>query len=338
MSEINVCLFGAGRMAQSHAETIHRLPGVKLYSIVDPKTDLARQLAARYGAIVYHTPEEALQDKETDAVVIVSTTDTHADLIIASAKAGLPIFCEKPIDLDINRIEACLKVVEECNVPLFVGFNRRFDPSFNALRDRVQNGDVGTVELVTISSRDPMLAAVEFLKRSGGLFRDMMIHDFDMARWLTNDQVVKVYAAGSCMVDPSIASFGDLDTAMVTLHMQSGALCHINNSRRTSYGYDQRIEVFGSKGMLRAHNLAPTTVEYSDHNGIRTDKPYPNFPQRYQKAYEIEIEHFINDVVRSGKKPLVSGEDGRQAILIADAVDQSYRTGKPVELFTTVCV
>lgn len=329
---IRACLIGAGRMGRDHAKHIAYSQDAELYAVVDPNLKAAQDVANKYGAKAFSTAEEALKDPQVDAVVIVSNTDTHADLIILAAKAVKPIFCEKPIDLDIKRIDECLKVVEECGVPLFVGFNRRFDPSFQSLRERLDRKILGRVEQVMISSRDHALPEKRFLKTSGGLFRDMMIHDFDMARWLLGEDPVEVYATGSCLIDPSIDEFGDLDTAMVVMKTKSGTLCHINNSRRSVYGYDQRIEVFGENGMLRANNLQPTTVEHSTGEGIRTDNPHPSFPQRYQDAYRIEIDHFFTDIVKGGKKPYVTPEDGRKAILIADAAEKSYRTKQPIKL------
>jgi myo-inositol 2-dehydrogenase/D-chiro-inositol 1-dehydrogenase len=329
---INACLIGAGRMGRDHAKHIILSQAAKLYAVVDIDLKVAKDLADRYGAKTFNTAEEALADPKVDAVVIVSNTDTHADLISLAARAGKPIFCEKPIDLNLSRIDACLKVVEEKKTPLFVAFNRRFDPSFQQLRQKLNEKSIGKIELVSISSRDLAMPEKRFLKTSGGLFRDMMIHDFDMARWLLGEEPTEVYAAGSCLVDPSIHEFGDLDTAMVILKTKSGALCHINNSRRSVYGYDQRIEVFGEKGMLRAQNLTPTTLEYSTVAGVTTDNPHPSFPQRYQEAYRLEMEHFFVDVVKGGKAPLISGADGRQAIVIAEAAQESYRTGLPVKI------
>lgn len=332
---INACLIGAGRMGRDHAKHISLAKDAKLYAVVDPQIESAKEVASQYGAKAFSSAEEALKDPAIDTVVIASNTDTHTDLIKLSVKAGKPTFCEKPIDLDITRINECLDVIKKCGVPLFVGFNRRFDPSFQSLRKRLQNNAIGKVEQVTISSRDHALPEKKFLKTSGGLFRDMMIHDFDMARWLLREEPVEIYATGSCLIDPSIAEFGDLDTAMVILKTASGTLCHINNSRRSVYGYDQRIEVFGEKGMLRANNLAPTTIEYSTNEGVQTDNPHPSFPERYSEAYRMEMDHFFTDVVKEGNAPYASAEDGKIAIIIADAADESYRTGKPVKIPNT---
>jgi myo-inositol 2-dehydrogenase/D-chiro-inositol 1-dehydrogenase len=329
---IKACLIGAGRMGRDHAKHIQMTQDARLYSVVDPDLATAKDIASKYGATAYATAEEALADPQVEAVVIASPTNTHADLIELCAKAKKPIFCEKPIDLNIKRIDECLKIVQEYNVPLLIGFNRRFDPSFQSLGTKLFNGDIGKVELISISSRDHTLPKKEFLKTSGGLFRDMMIHDFDMARWLLQEEPTEIYAAGSCLIDPSIDAFGDLDTAMVILKTKSGAICHINNSRRSAYGYDQRIEVFGEHGMLKAHNLAPTTLEFSSAHGITKDKPHPSFPQRYQEAYRIEMDHFFHDVIKGGKQPYTTAKDGRRAIVIANAAEESYKTGKPIKI------
>src|SRR5206468_3009447 len=214
-----------------------------------------------HGAAALTNPTEAFADKAVGAVVIASATDTHVDLAIAAARAGKAIFCEKPIDLDLARVDRCLAEIEKARVPFFIGFNRRFDRSFAAIEAAVRAGEIGKVEMAVITSRDPGPPPAEYLKVSGGLFRDMMIHDLDLARWLLGEEPVEVYAQASCLVDPAIGQAGDIDTAAVVLRTRSGAIAQISNSRRAVYGYDQRIEAFGSGGMLRAENRTPTTVE-----------------------------------------------------------------------------
>lgn len=329
---INACLIGCGRMGRAHAEHIHRSPYSRLYGTVDANPESAKQLAAHFQAKHFHSVAEALKDPQVDAVVIVTTTDTHKDLIIQAARAGKPIFCEKPIDLDLAKIDECLDVVEEAGVPLFVAFNRRFDPSFRQLHHQLQEGVVGPVEILSISSRDAPMPDIAYLKTSGGMFKDMTIHDFDMARWMLGEEPTEVFATGSCMVDPRIAEFGDVDTAVLTLKTASGAICHINNSRRSAYGYDQRIEVFGPNGMLRANNIAPTSLEFSLECGIRTERYHPSFPERYVDAYRLELDHFFRDVVKNGKPPEISGVDGRQAVVIAEAANESLASGLPVKI------
>ena len=329
---INACLIGCGRMGRSHAEHIHRSPYSNLYGVVDARPDNARQLAEQYNAVHFQTIEEALSDSNVDAVVIVTTTDTHKDLIMQASRAGKPIFCEKPIDLDLDKIDQCLEVVEENRTPLFVAFNRRFDPSFRQLHNQLRSGIVGPVEFLNISSRDAPVPDIAYLRTSGGMFKDMTIHDFDMARWMLGEEPTEVYAVGSCLVDPRIAEFGDIDTAGITLKTASGAICQINNSRRAAYGYDQRIEAFGPSGMLRANNIAPTSVEFSFNDGVRTEAYLPSFPERYVDAYRLELEHFFKDVMIDGKPPEISGVDGRQAVVIAEAANESLKTGQPVKI------
>jgi myo-inositol 2-dehydrogenase/D-chiro-inositol 1-dehydrogenase len=322
--------FGAGRIGAIHAANLAALNETQLLHVVDVNADAARTLAARHGAQV-SSVTAALADPNVDAVIIASSTDTHADLAIAAARAGKAIFCEKPIDLSLKRVDACLAAVKKAKVPMFVGFNRRFDPSFAALHARIAQGDIGSVEQVIISSRDPGLPPISYLKVSGGQFRDMTIHDFDMARWLLGEEPVELFAYGTCLVDPAVAKVGDTDSAMVVMKTASGKLCHINNSRRASYGYDQRLEVHGSKGRLMAGNRTATTVELADGAAVTSEKPLYFFLERYADAYRAELSAFVDAVVN--RKPLpVTAHDGRQAIVLAEAAVKSLKTGRPVRL------
>jgi len=327
---VNICIFGAGRMASDHAYNVST-SAAKLYCVVDPKEETGRKMALQYACKYYSNPEEALADSNVDAVMIISSTETHADLIIQSAHAGKPIFCEKPIDLDLQRMDECLNVIEKTNVPFLLGFNRRFDPNFRMLHDNLRKGDLGKLEMLSIISRDNPLPSLDYIKTSGGLFKDMTIHDFDMARWLLGDDSYEVFATASCLIDPEIGNIGDVDSSLITLKTSKGVLCQISNSRRSVYGYDQRIEVFGEKGMIRAENSLPTTLEYFGEKGIKKDTPYPSFPQRYQLAYKEELRHFIEDVIK-GKKPYVSGEDGRGAFVLAEAAQESLKTRSVVNV------
>jgi myo-inositol 2-dehydrogenase/D-chiro-inositol 1-dehydrogenase len=327
---INFCQFGAGRIGAIHAGNIAGHPDAQLRIVVDPDRAAVERLAARYGATV-GTREEALADPAVDAVVIASSTDTHADLIEAAARAGKAVFCEKPLDLDRRRAEACVDVVRECSVPLMVGFNRRFDPHFAKLESDIRAGRIGRPELVTIKSYDPAPPSIGFVRRSGGVFRDMMIHDLDMACWLLAEEPVEIFAAGSVLVDPAIGEAGDFDTAVATLRMPSGALCQIAGTRRAVYGYDQRIEVLGAKGALHAENVVESTVVFHGPDGIVGDKPLPFFLERYADAYRRELDHFIQSVAR-GAAPLVGSAEGIRALALADAADQSARTGQVVRL------
>lgn len=322
--------FGAGRIGQIHAANLASTGATSLRYVVDVNPDAASALAKKHGARVVDVAT-ALGDSAVDAVIIASSTDTHADLAIAAAKAGKAIFCEKPIDLSLKRVDQCLAAVKKAGVPMFVGFNRRFDPSFAALQARLGQGEIGSVEQVIVSSRDPGLPPVAYLKVSGGQFRDMTIHDFDMARWLLGEEPVEVFAYGSVLVDPAVAKVGDTDSVMVLMKTKSGRLAHINNSRRASYGYDQRIEVHGAKGRLMAGNRVATTVESATAASVTTDKPLYFFLERYADAYRAELAAFVDAVVN--KKPMpVTAADGRQAIVLAEAAAKSLQTGKPVKV------
>jgi myo-inositol 2-dehydrogenase/D-chiro-inositol 1-dehydrogenase len=325
---IQICQFGAGRIGRMHAANLVRHPGYRLRYVVDVHEASAREVASATGAEVA-TPEQALADTGIDAVLIASSTDTHADLIEAAARAGKAILCEKPIDLSSARVDACLAVVAKENVPLMIGFNRRFDGNFRALKGAIDGGRIGAVEMVAITSRDPEPPPPEYIKVSGGLYRDMMIHDFDMARWLLGEEPVSVFATGSCLVDPEIGRLGDVDSSMVILRTGSGKLCQISCSRRAAYGYDQRIEVHGQKGMVRADNVRQNTVELADTGGFHGE-PLPNFfIERYARAYVDELDHFA-EALAVGKVLSPSGEDGRRALALADAAVESAASGRPV--------
>jgi len=327
---LEIAQFGAGRIGQIHASNIAAMKDVRLRYVVDVNAEAAQKLAARYGAKVV-TEGDAFADRAVDAVLIASSTDTHARLAIAAARAGKAIFCEKPIDLSLAKVDSCLKEVEKAGVPMFVGFNRRFDPSFAALKRRLDAGEIGAVEQVVISSRDPAPPPPAYVKVSGGMFRDMTIHDFDMARWLLGEEPVEVFAMGECLVDRKIGAAGDIDSAMVLLRTASDRMCHINNSRRAAYGYDQRIEVAGAKGMLRAENIGETTVEHFGARGTLSDRPLDFFLERYADAYRAEMAAFLRALEDNTPMP-VGAHDGRQALVLAEAALQSLRKKQPVKL------
>ncbi len=329
---ITFAQFGAGRIGAIHAANLAASGRARLKHVVDIHAPSAAALADKYGAQVSGT-EAALGDPQVGAVIIASSTDTHADLVIAAARAGKAIFCEKPIDLSLPRVDACLAEVRKASVPMLVGFNRRFDPSFAELHRRIGAGAIGRVEQVVITSRDPGLPPVAYIKVSGGLFRDMTIHDFDMARWMLGEEPVEVFAYGATLVDPAIGAAGDIDSAMVLLKTASGRMAHINNSRRATYGYDQRVEVFGSSGRLIAGNRTPTTVELADASAVTADKPLHFFLERYADAYRIELAAFL-DAVEAGTPMPVGAEDGRQALVLADAALRSLQEGRPVKVGT----
>ena len=321
-------LFGAGRIGRIHARNLVDNPQAQLCYVSDVNAEAAQALARDTGAQVIDIAA-ALADASIDAVLIASSTDTHADLIESSAAAGKAILCEKPLDLDVERAARCLKAVERAGVTLALGFNRRFDPSFAKLRARVSAGEIGAVECVGIISRDPSPPPVEYVSRSGGLFRDMTIHDLDMARWLLGEEVSAISAHGASLVDPAIGKAGDIDSAVLVLQTASGKLCSISNSRRCSYGYDQRIEVFGSKGMLRADNRRATSVEHAGDGGFSTDPVLHFFLERYADAYRLELHAFV-EVLHGREGAIVTGLDGLRALQLADAGLLALKSGNTV--------
>jgi myo-inositol 2-dehydrogenase / D-chiro-inositol 1-dehydrogenase len=324
-------VLGCGRIGRMHARNLARHPRAELVSVYDIAAGAAAETAAELGARAAASVEEVLADPAVQAVLIASSTDTHVPLITAAAKAGKAVLCEKPIDLDIKRAEACWAEIGPGKPLVMIGFNRRFDPSFKALRDRVQAGEIGKLEQVIITSRDPGPPPIAYIRVSGGLFRDMTIHDFDMARYLAGD-IVEVQAFGANLVDPAIKDAGDIDAAMVVMRAASGALIHINNSRRAVYGYDQRVEAFGSGGMLQAGNQRATTVEAWDAHGTERREPVLHFfIERYQAAYAAEIDHFVTCLAER-TTPLSSFADGLAALRLADAALESAKTGKSVRL------
>jgi len=327
---ITVAVIGAGRMGKVHGGNAARNPNVKLKYIVDPVAAAAQTLAKQLGAEVT-SMETALADKEVQAVIITSPTPTHFDFITQAAKAGKAVFTEKPVDLNLERVNAALKVVADAKVPFMVGFQRRWDPTFRAMKKQVEAGAIGTVEMVRVTSRDPYPPPPSYVQGSGGLFRDMMIHDFDIARWFLGEDPNEVFATGSVLVDPEIGKLKDYDSAVCVLKTPSGKLAYIENSRRAAYGYDQRLEVFGSKGCLQAANASPANYSHWNENGIVHTKPHAFFPERYVEAYAIEIAHFIDSLV-AGKAPEVGGEAGRGSLALADAATKSAETRQLVKL------
>ena len=326
---VRFAVLGAGRIGKVHANTIANSANAEVAYVADALPEAAAALARSVGAQV-RTVDEAIAS-DADAILICSPTDTHADLIEQAARAGKAILCEKPVSLSVERIEALLPVVEKAGVPLMIGFNRRFDPNFASLQARITQGEIGDVELVTIISRDPAPPPVSYIARSGGLFRDMMIHDFDMARFLVGEEFVTVHALGSALVDKGIGEAGDVDTAAVQMITASGKIAVITNSRRAAYGYDQRLEVHGSKGMLRAGNVHMSTVERADGAGFTADVIQNFFIDRYVAAYANEVNSFIS-AMQSGKTPSPSGYDGLQAQKLAEAATKSAQTGQAVRV------
>jgi len=325
----NVALFGAGRIGRIHATNLAALRGVKLKTISDPVPSAASELAAALGAEVAPSIDAVFADASIDAVLIASPTTTHSDLITRAAQAGKHIFCEKPVDLSVARAQACAQAVAAAGVACMIGFQRRFDPSFNEAKTRLARGDVGTPEMLVITSRDPGAPPVDYIKQSGGIFRDMLIHDFDVFRWILDDDAVWLSATGSCLTDPSIAEAGDIDSAAVTIRTRRGRLCQINTSRRAAYGYDQRFEVLGSTGLLACGNQRPTEVTQADASGTHVDNPEHFFLQRYREAYRLEVTHFFEQL-QSGGAFRTTVADGVAAQRLADAAAQSLASGQPV--------
>lgn len=330
---LKVGLIGAGRIGQLHGKhLIHRIRGAELLAIADVYRPSAENLGAELGVSqISDQPSEILGNPGIDAVVICSSTDTHSDLITQAAQAGKHVFCEKPIDFDLQRIDAALNAVRSAGVTLQIGFNRRFDPNFAHVRKQVQSGAVGEAHLVRITSRDPGPPPIEYVKVSGGIFLDMTIHDFDMARFLVGSEVEEVYATGACRVDSAIAEAGDIDTAVVILTFQNGCIATIDNSRKATYGYDQRVEVFGSEGVAWADNNTAHRTGLGTADGMQSPKPLDFFMERYVDSYIREMQAFV-DSVRRGEEPGVTGIDGRIPVVIGLAAKRSLEEGRPVRL------
>jgi myo-inositol 2-dehydrogenase/D-chiro-inositol 1-dehydrogenase len=323
-------VLGAGRIGKVHCRTIAASGKATVAYLADAMPKAAADLAAEVGARVASV-EDIIKAKDVDAILIATPTPFHAEQIEAGSNAGKAVLCEKPVSLSVARIEECLKTVAKNKTTLMIGFNRRFDPNFAALEKRIRKGDIGNVELTTIISRDPSPPPAEYVKSSGGLFRDMMIHDVDLARFLVGEEFVTVSALGSALVDKAIGEAGDVDTAAVQMQTASGKIAVITNSRRATYGYDQRIEVHGSKGMLRAGNIHNTTVEIANAEGFHGDPILNFFTERYGQAYANEVLTFI-DAVTNNKPLAPNGFDGLQAQKLADAATESWQTGKPVKV------
>ena len=324
---LDIAVIGAGRIGQIHARNVAAHAAARLVGVADLDADAAAKLAEACGSRAISVDAAFA----ADAVLIASPTPTHADYIERAAAAGRAIFCEKPIDLDAARVRACLAAVKRTGVTLMVGFNRRFDPHFAMLKRRLDAGEIGALELLTIVSKDPGPPPLSYVATSGGLFRDMMIHDLDMARFMLGEEPVTLHAAASCLVDAAIGNAGDVDTAVVTLRTASGRLAQICNSRRATYGYDQRIEAHGAKGMLRAGNVTATTVELANGAGFASEPALPFFLERYAAAYRAELDAFIAAAEgRGAAKP--DGDDGLKALLLADAATRSAQGGEAVRL------
>ena len=327
---LKIGLLGAGRIAGVHAAAISQNPQSKLVAISDFYPEVADKLARQFDAVM-RTNEDIIADPEIDAVLIATPTDTHSDLIEAATAAGKAVLCEKPVDLSLERARACLHNSAPSGVPVMVGFNRRFDPNFAALKASLEAGDIGKAELLSITSFDPAPPPVSYIKTSGGLFRDMMIHDFDMANFIMGEAPISVMATASCVVDPEIGAAGDVDTAVVTLSYADGRIAVIKNSRRAAYGYDQRVELLGAQGLLQAQNMLENTVVKSTDKGVTGAKPTYFFLERYMAAYAAEWVSFV-DAVTNGTALPVTLSDGIDALAMAEAATRSAQSAMPVTL------
>jgi myo-inositol 2-dehydrogenase/D-chiro-inositol 1-dehydrogenase len=330
---INVGVIGTGRIGKLHTEhLVYRVPDAAVVAVADILIGSAQACAAEFG--IPKAVEDycaILADNDVEAVIICSSTDTHAQIIEEAAVAGKHIFCEKPIDLNLDRIDQALAAVERSGVKLQVGFNRRFDPNFRRVREAVAGGEIGLPHILRITSRDPVPPPIDYVKVSGGLFLDMTIHDFDMARYLIGSEVMRVYAVGGVMVDPAIGKAGDVDTAVITLEFANGVLGTIDNSREAVYGYDQRVEVFGSKGMIAAMNETSDRTMLSNKDGVHSALPLYFFVERYDQSYIAEMQAFIH-CIQEDTLPPVTGLDGRIPVVIGRAAQRSLREGGPVWL------
>ena len=327
---IDVALLGTGRIGRIHAGNLVRQPGVRLAAVSDVNAEAAAALAALHGARVA-SADDVFADRSLAAVVIGSSTDTHADFIVRAAAAGKAIFCEKPVDLELARARACADAVHKAGVTCMIGFQRRFDPTFAALKRRLDAGEIGDAEMLVVTSRDPGAPPVDYIRKSGGIFKDMLIHDFDIFRWILGDEAVSVHAYASCLTDAAIGDAGDADSTAVTLRTQKGRLCVINTSRRAAYGYDQRFEVLGSRGMLQAGNHRPTEVVAAGGQNISSDLPEPFFLERYRVAYADEMAHFFA-ALRDRTTVRTTIDDGVAALALAEAAATSWREGRVVAL------
>ena len=329
---LGFCIIGAGRIGPIHARHVAASDEASLRYVVDIDAEAAGRLAIEHGAKAIADPDAALADPAVDAVIVCSSSATHAELTTRAARAGKAVFCEKPFDLDLSRARACLREVADAEAPVFMAFNRRFDPSHRAVYEAIDQGEVGAVEIVSIVSRDPYPPPVEYLKHSPrALFRETTVHDLDLARWLLGEEPVTLSAMASCLIEPEFRPLDEVDTAVVIMRTASGKLCHIDNSWRAAYGYDQRVEVFGSKGMARSGNLHLTSIERFAATGTATDPIHDFFMDRYIDSYVAELDHFIE--VASGRaQPAITAHDGVAALALAEAAIESARTGHTVSV------
>jgi myo-inositol 2-dehydrogenase / D-chiro-inositol 1-dehydrogenase len=330
---IRIAVLGCGRIGRMHADNIAAHPRAALAGVFDVHRPSAEEVSARHGATNFSSAGEVFASTAVDAVLVATATPTHADYIEASVGAGKPVLCEKPIDLSLARVNACAERVADKGVPIQIGFNRRFDPGHRAARDAVAAGEIGTLHQVIITSRDPGMPPRSYYEEAGGLFRDMVIHDFDLARYMLDEEPVEVFAIGGRLIDPALMDeLDDYDSTMVVMRTASGKQCHINNSRTAAYGYDQRVELMGDKGMLLSENRRPHGLRR--YSGSATDAAEPLqffFIERYAEAFMAEIGAFV-DAVENGTDTEVDFEDGRRALILAEAAYLSLHEGRMVRV------
>ena len=329
MKKVSIAVIGCGRIGQMHAKNVQLHEKTNLACIYDPNDEFAKKISIDLGIQAVKNVDEIFNNDEIDAVLISSPTNTHIDFIEKSVAAKKPVFCEKPIDLDIHKVNECSKRLEGNTIPIQLGFNRRFDPGHQAAKKSLTNGEIGDLHQCLITSRDPGLPSWDYLKVSGGQFRDMTIHDFDLARFMLGEEPIKVFAIANALVNPEIKSkLNDSDTLMIIMETASGKQCHINNSRSATYGYDQRVELFGSKGMVISENKKPHELKKYNSENVDKSEPYLNFfIERYQEAYMNSISSFVEAILE--KKPVSVGfEDGRKALLLAETAYKSIKSGR----------
>lgn len=331
--KIKIGVIGVGRIGKIHTGNIIKyFPNIEVKAVADIYADNIQEWAASLGITkVYSDYKKIIEDPEITAVIICSSTDTHSQITIEAAEAGKHIFCEKPIDYDVDRIHAALAAVKKAGVKFQVGFNRRFDHNFKKVKEVIQSGEIGDVQIVKVVSRDPAPPSIEYVKVSGGMFLDMTIHDFDMVRYLTGSEVTEVYANAGVLVDKAIGEAGDIDTALISLKFKNGAIGMIDNCRKAVYGYDQRVEILGTKGGISVANDTPTTVVISTENAVINDKPKYFFLERYMESFEAEMKDFFYSIAND-TETVVSGIDGLKPVLIGLAAQKSYKEGRPISL------
>ncbi len=331
--KLKVGIVGTGRIGKVHTMSImNYLPEVEVKGVTDIYLDSAKEWASQTGiSTVYGSYQELVADPDLDAVLVCSSTDTHAEIAIAAANAGKHVFCEKPVDLSVEKVEAVIEAAKKAGVKLQIGFNRRFDHNFRKVKELIDNKTIGDLQILKITSRDPSPPPIEYVKVSGGIFMDMTIHDFDMSRFLTSSEAEEVYVSAACMVDPAIGEAGDVDTALITIRFKNGAICVIDNSRKAAYGYDQRVEAFGSKGKVEITNDHPSTAVWSTEEGVFSEKPLYFFLERYMDSFAEEMKQFVKALVDNTETP-VTGFDGLQPIKLGLAARKSVAEGRPVKL------